>query len=82
MSVQIYDDVLNGPSPIATKHYVDNSGVAGPKGDKGDKGDTGAKGADSTVVVAKASPADLTAAPTKDDFNGLLAVLKSTGLLT
>lgn len=69
-------------------------GPAGPQGAKGDPGETGPQGPagpsytlpDATTsvrggVLQMPAIADLTAAPTQDDFNNLLAALRTAGLL-
>ena len=64
----------------------------GPKGEKGDKGDTGAQGpAGATPSNATTSQAgivkqieaisDLSGAPSQEDFNGLLAKMRTAGIL-
>lgn len=68
--------------------------LKGAKGDKGDKGDTGAQGpaAPSYTLPAAttsalggvkmaAAVADAGAAPTMEEFNGLLASLRAAGIL-
>ena len=69
-------------------------GPAGPQGAKGDPGDTGPQGPagpsytlpDATIsarggVLQMSAIADLTAAPTQQDFNNLLAALRTAGML-
>lgn len=69
-------------------------GPAGPQGAKGDPGDTGPQGPagpsytlpDATTsvrggVLQMAAITDLTAAPTQQDFNNLLAALRTAGML-
>lgn len=68
--------------------------LKGAKGDKGDKGDTGAQGPAGTSytlpaattsalggVKMAAAVADAGAAPTMEEFNGLLASLRAAGIL-
>ena len=68
--------------------------LKGAKGDKGDKGDTGAQGpagpsytlpAATTSALGgvkmAAAVADAGAAPTMEEFNGLLASLRAAGIL-
>ena len=68
--------------------------LKGAKGDKGDKGDTGAQGpAGSSYTLPAATTsalggvkmaaavADAGAAPTMEEFNGLLASLRAAGIL-
>lgn len=68
--------------------------LKGAKGDKGDKGDTGAQGpAGSSYTLPAATTsalggvkmaaavADAAAAPTMEEFNGLLASLRAAGIL-
>ena len=57
-----------------------------PKGDKGEKGDTGATPGNATtskagIVKQMEAIADLSAAPTQQDFNNLLAKLRTAGIL-
>ena len=66
-------------------------GPQGPKGDPGAKGDKGAPGEAYTLPAAKtnvlggvkqaAAVPDAAAAPTKEEFNALLASLRSAGIL-
>lgn len=66
-------------------------GPQGPKGDPGAKGDKGDPGEAYTLPAAKtnvlggvkqaAAVADAAAAPTKEEFNALLASLRSAGIL-
>ena len=73
---------------------VSSSNIMGPQGPKGDTGDTGPQGpagpsytlpnATTSVrggVLQMAAIADLTAAPTMEDFNTLLAALRTAGML-
>lgn len=68
--------------------------LKGAKGDKGDKGDTGAQGpagpsytlpAATTSALGgvkmAAAVTDVVAAPTMEEFNGLLASLRAAGIL-
>lgn len=70
------------------------TGAAGAKGEKGDPGQPGAKGdkGDTYTLPAASSSAiggvkmaaavpDVGAAPTKEEFNGLLAKLRAAGIL-
>ena len=73
-----------GPVPAA-------QGTAGPQGPKGPKGDQGPAGPSYTLPAAAAATlggvkqmaaiADLSAAPTQQDFNNLLAALRTAGML-
>lgn len=66
-------------------------GPQGPKGDPGAKGDKGDPGEAYTLPAAKtnvlggvkqaAAVADAAAAPTKEEFNALLASLRAAGIL-
>ena len=66
-------------------------GPQGPKGDPGAKGDKGDPGETYTLPAAKtnalggvkqaAAVPDAAAAPTKEEFNALLASLRSAGIL-
>ena len=66
-------------------------GPQGPKGDPGAKGDKGDPGEAYTLPAAKtnvlggvkqaAAVPDAAAAPTKEEFNALLASLRSAGIL-
>lgn len=66
-------------------------GPAGPEGPKGPKGDQGPAGPSYTLPAAAAATlggvkqmaaiADLSAAPTQQDFNNLLAALRTAGML-
>ena len=71
-----------------------DTGEQGPQGPAGEKGDTGAQGPagkDAVLTAATtealgavkqmAAIADLSAAPTQEDFNGLLAKLRTAGML-
>lgn len=71
-----------------------DTGEQGPAGEKGEKGDTGAQGPagqDAVLTAATtealgavkqmAAIADLSAAPTQEDFNGLLAKMRTAGML-
>lgn len=85
-----------GPQgPAGPKGDTGEQGPAGPageKGEKGDKGDTGPQGpAGTTPGNATTSQAgivkqieaitDLSAAPSQEDFNGLLAKMRTAGIL-
>ena len=80
--------------PQGPKGDTGEQGPQGPAGEKGEKGDTGAQGPagkDAVLTAATtealgavkqmAAIADLSAAPTQEDFNGLLAKLKAAGLM-
>lgn len=66
-------------------------GPQGPKGDPGEKGEKGDPGATYTLPAATtaalggvkqaAAVADAAAAPTKEEFNGLLTSLRAAGIL-
>ena len=66
-------------------------GPQGPKGDPGAKGDKGDPGEAYTLPAAKtnvlggvkqaAAVPDVAAAPTKEEFNALLASLRAAGIL-
>lgn len=69
-------------------------GETGPQGPAGEKGDTGAQGpAGKDAVLTEATTeelgavkqmeaiADLSGAPTQEDFNGLLAKMRTAGML-
>ena len=71
-----------------------DTGEQGPQGPAGEKGDTGAQGpAGKDAVLTEATTealgavkqmaaiADLSAAPTQEDFNGLLAKMRTAGML-
>ena len=71
-----------------------DTGEQGPQGPAGEKGDTGAQGpaGKDAVLTAATTEAlgavkqmeaisDLSAAPTQEDFNGLLAKLRTAGML-
>ena len=71
-----------------------DTGEQGPQGPAGEKGDTGAQGPagkDAVLTAATtealgavkqmAAIADLSAAPTQEDFNGLLAKMHTAGML-
>lgn len=69
-------------------------GETGPQGPAGEKGDTGAQGpAGKDAVLTEATTealgavkqmaaiSDLSGAPTQEDFNGLLAKMRTAGML-
>lgn len=66
-------------------------GPQGPKGDPGERGEKGDPGATYTLPAATtaalggvkqaAAVADAAAAPTKEEFNGLLTSLRAAGIL-
>lgn len=71
-----------------------DTGEQGPQGPAGEKGDTGAQGPagkDAVLTAATtealgavkqmAAISDLSAAPTQEDFNGLLAKMRTAGML-
>ena len=76
-----------GPVPAAQG----TAGPQGPKGDPGPQGDQGPAGPSYTLPAAAAATlggvkqmaaiADLSAAPTQQDFNNLLAALRTAGML-
>lgn len=80
--------------PQGPKGDTGEQGPQGPAGEKGEKGDTGAQGPagkDAVLTAATtealgavkqmAAISDLSAAPTQEDFNGLLAKLRTAGML-
>lgn len=71
-----------------------DTGEQGPQGPTGEKGDTGAQGPagkDAVLTAATtealgavkqmAAISDLSGAPTQEDFNGLLAKMRTAGML-
>lgn len=71
-----------------------DTGEQGPQGPAGEKGDTGAQGPagkDAVLTAATtealgavkqmAAISDLSGAPTQEDFNGLLAKMRTAGML-
>lgn len=71
-----------------------DTGEQGPQGPAGEKGDTGAQGPagkDAVLTAATtealgavkqmAAISDLSGAPTQEDFNGLLAKIRTAGML-
>ena len=68
-----------------------DTGETGPQGPKGDTGETGPQGPSYTLppattsalggVKQAAAVSDVTAAPTMEDFNSLLATLRAAGIL-
>lgn len=80
--------------PKGDKGDTGEQGPQGPAGEKGEKGDAGAQGPagkDAVLTAATtealgavkqmAAITDLSAAPTQEDFNGLLAKLRTAGML-
>lgn len=89
-------DVITADKMNKLEQGVKNEqvGPQGPKGDpgaQGPKGDTGAAGPSYTLPAATTSAlggvkkaaavADAAAAPTKEEFNALLASLRAAGIL-
>ena len=66
-------------------------GPQGPKGDTGEQGPQGPAGKDAVLTAATtealgavkqmAAISDLSGAPTQEDFNGLLAKMRTAGML-
>lgn len=80
--------------PQGPKGDTGEQGPQGPAGEKGEKGDTGAQGpAGKDAVLTAATTealgavkqmeaiADLSGTPTQEDFNGLLAKMRTAGML-
>ncbi len=75
-----------GPAgPTGAVGAKGDPGQAGAKGEKGDKGDPGEMTAATKeklgAVKQAAAIADIEAAPSQADFNGLLAKLRTAGIL-
>ena len=86
-------DLITAEKLNKLEHGVKNEqvGPQGPKGDPGAKGDKGDPGEAYTLPAAKtnvlggvkqaAAVPDAAAAPTKEEFNALLASLRAAGIL-
>lgn len=83
-------DLITAAKMNKLEQGVKNEQV-GPQGPKGDTGETGPQGPSYTLppattsalggVKQAAAVSDVTAAPTMEDFNSLLATLRAAGIL-